>query len=159
MPKRYSYFNLETKAQRKITFEPLGGAWPTRTNAGVRVRIRPKESYGSAGIFHASFPFSRHSSRGHKLGCLLATFSLAHTNVLKLSNYLPTFKIRKCHADIQTCRFFGIGRTEPACPHDKWLQQSGSCSPTHSKGSPLCCLPNYFISGPSHSFLLSALPL
>lgn len=24
---------------------------------------------------------------------------------------------------------------------------------------PLCCLPNYFLSGPSHSFLLSALPL
>lgn len=132
VPERHSYFNLETETQRKITFEPLSGARPTSTKAGIQVRVRPQQSCGKR--WNPSFvpsslsPDTAHS-RGHALGCLSAAFPSVRTNIFKLSNYLPTCEIGKRYSRVL------------------W---NGSL--THSRGSPLRWLPNYLISGPSHSF-------
>lgn len=65
-------------------------------------------------IFRVLLPFSW----GHKLGCPLDVFPLVHTNILKLSSNLPTFKMGKYCVKTQMCWFFCIDNTEPVCQWD-----------------------------------------
>lgn len=121
MPTRYLYFSLETKTQRSITFEPLSGAWLTelkwvsgegKTKAKSGTWYYP--SFGRPPFLLTQPPWG--VTHWQPLRCVF--FFLAHVNILKLLNYLPTFKIRKCYIKIQMCRFFWVGYTEPACHHD-----------------------------------------
>ena len=85
------------------------------------MRARPRPSYEGANTYLSRLPcffLMQPISGGHKLGCPSDAFSLAHTNMFKLLNYWPTFKIGKCPVKVQTCRFFSTGNHEPACTHD-----------------------------------------
>lgn len=161
MPTRYLHFNLEPNPEKyHIWATPI---WSMNDRMKTGVRWGWDQSKGRnvliSVLYASSLSPDTAYSRGSQIGMpLRCVFFCPH-------KYFTTFELFGNTSNREMlCKNLDVPvllNSKHRASLSTWqqVQLSGVCSLTHSKGYTLCCMPNYFTCGPSHSFLLSALSL